>query len=144
MPPPSRCRNGSDVLSLKPATERRLLQLAVAVAGLVPVTAGLDGALRGARFLDVAADLPADSHVRYLSGLLLGIGLAFWASIPHIERHAARFRLLAVIVVIGGLARLLALTGAGAPDRVMLFALIMELAVTPALCLWQQRVARIA
>jgi hypothetical protein len=131
-------------LSLNPATERRLLQIAVAAAGLVPVTAGLAGALRGASLLSAAMDMGDDSHVRYLSGLLLGIGLAFWASIPHIERHAARFRLLAVIVAIGGLARLLAFMQPGAPNRVMLFALAMELVVTPALCLWQQRVARIA
>ena len=130
-------------MSLKPAAERRLLQIAVAIGGLVPVGAGLSGALRGAGLLDVATSVSNDSHIRYLSGLLLGIGIAFWVSIPHIERHAARFRLLALIVFTGGLARLLALIDTGTPDRVMLFALVMELLVTPALCLWQQRVARL-
>jgi hypothetical protein len=124
--------------------ERRLLQIAVAIAGLVPVGAGLSGALRGATFLDVSATVSTDSHIRYLSGLLLGIGLAFWISIPNIERHAARFRLLAAIVVLGGCARLLALSDGGKPGPSMYFALAMELAVTPALFLWQQRVARAA
>jgi uncharacterized protein DUF4345 len=130
-------------LNLKPATERRCLQIAVAVAGVVPVAAGAAGVWRGAHLIGTVLPMSDDSHVRYLSGLLLGIGLAFWISIPHIERHAARFRLLALIVVTGGLARLLALMDSGTPDRVMLFALVMELLVTPALCLWQQRVARL-
>ncbi|HXL99734.1 MAG TPA: DUF4345 domain-containing protein [Rhizomicrobium sp.] len=122
--------------------ERRLLQIAVAVGGLVPVGAGLSGALRGASFLDVATSVSTDSHIRYLSGLLLGIGLAFWISIPRIERHAARFQLLAAIVVLGGCARLLALTDGGKQGSSMYFALAMELLVTPALFLWQRRVAR--
>jgi hypothetical protein len=127
------------------SVERRFLQLAVAVAGIVPVAAGLSGALRGAGLLHATLDMADDSHVRYLSGLLLGIGLAFWASIPHIERYAARYRLLAFIVVVGGLSRLLALfLDGGKRGPVMLFALTMELVVTPALCLWQQRVARMS
>jgi uncharacterized protein DUF4345 len=121
--------------------ERRLLQIAVAIAGLVPVGAGLDGVLRGADLLHVAAAMPEDSHVRYLSGLLLGIGLAFWLSIPRIESHGARFRLLAAIVVLGGCARLLALGDGGTPGPVMFFALAMELIVTPLLFLWQRRIA---
>ena len=124
--------------------ERRLLQIAVAIAGLVPVGAGLSGALRGAAFLEVTTSVSTDSHIRYLSGLLLGIGLAFWISIPHIERHAARFRLLAAIVVLGGCARLLALTDGGKPGPGMYLALAMELVITPALLLWQQRIARAA
>jgi Domain of unknown function (DUF4345) len=131
-------------LSLKPAAEKLLLQIVVGVAGFVPFGAGLGGVLRGAHFLDVAASVSNDSHVRYLSGLLLGIGLAFWVSIPHIERYAARFRLLGAIVVLGGCARLLAFFDAGTPGPTMYFALTMELIVTPAICLWQQRVARIA
>ncbi len=87
--------------------ERRLLQVTVAIAGLVPVFAGADGVLRGSDAFGLTGDAFADSHVRYLSGLLLGIGLAFWASIPNIERHGARFLLLTAIVFIGGCGRLL-------------------------------------
>ncbi len=131
-------------MNLKPATEKRLLQIAVTIGGFVPVGAGLGGALCGAKFLDVAITVSNDSHVRYLSGLLLGIGIAFWISIPRIERYAERFRLLGAIVFLGGCMRLLAFLDAGTPGPAMYFALTMELLVTPALCLWQQRVARIA
>lgn len=129
-------------MMLDPATERRALQIAILIAGLVPVGAGLSGVLSGGSFVGADnLDISADSHMRYLSGLLLGIGLAFWAAVPTIERQTARARLLTAIVFIGGLARLIGLRN-GFPEGSMIFALAMELIVTPALCLWQTRVAR--
>jgi hypothetical protein len=83
-----------------------------------------------------------DSHYRYLSGLLLGIGLGFWTAIPNIEHEGHHFRLLAAIVVVGGLGRLWSLHAVGVPDGSMLFGLIMELAVTPLLAVWQYQVAK--
>lgn len=121
----------------------RALQAAVAIGGCVPVAAGLGGALQGGRLLAETwpgADL--DSHVRYLSGLLLGIGLAYWAMIPRIERHRVLFGALSAIVVLGGLARLLGLLLVEErPGEAMQLALVMELVVTPLLALWQRRIA---
>jgi hypothetical protein len=105
----------------------------------VPVSGGIDGILRGAGLLGAS---PADTHFAYLSGLLLAIGLVFWASIPRIEAHGARFSLLAALVVTGGCARLVAIIASGIADRSALLPLAMELGVTPALWLWQRRVAR--
>ena len=122
--------------------ERRLLQVAVLLAGLVPVLAGGWGVLRGASLLTgapVGADL--DSHFRYLSGLLLGVGLVFWGLVPGIDRHGRIFRVLGGIVVLGGLARLIGVIVAGPPSSPMMLTLGMELAVTPLLCLWQARIA---
>jgi hypothetical protein len=130
---------------LNAARERRLLQAVIAVGGLVPVGAGLSGALRGLAFVGVTAampDLTLDSHFRYLSGLLLGIGLVFWWTIPTIERRSTLVRALTVVVFVGGLSRLFGLLAVGAPPAPMLFGLAMELVVTPVLCLWQARVAR--
>lgn len=124
------------------SAERRLLQFVVAIAGCVPVFAGLLGMIKGASMAPDGADgLSLDSHVRYLSGLLFAIGLAFWFSIPRIETHGRRFRLLTAIVFVGGLARLAGLAH-GVPSAPMVFGLGMELIVTPLLCLWQARVAR--
>ena len=128
---------------MTPALERRLLQLAIAIGGLVPVGAGLEGAILGAAMTGAGSpsgDL--DSHVRYLSGLLLGIGIAFWAAIPGIDRHTNRVRLLTLIVALGGLMRLAGVVVHGLPGPPMIFGLVMELAVTPAIALWQGRVAR--
>ena len=124
--------------------EKRLLQIAVALGSLVPISAGTAGIALGPAMVDAGGvPLGADSHFRYLSGLLLGIGIAFATTIPAIERRSARFRLLAAIVVIGGLGRLVSLLMRGPPDKPMLAALIMELGVTPALALWQARVAAV-
>ena len=69
--------------------------------------------------------------------MLLGIGLAFWGTIPGIERKGPVFRLLTAIVFIGGLARLYGVYTLGLPGAPMLFGLAMELVVTPLLCLWK-------
>jgi len=122
-------------LALIPAAlERRLLQIAVALAGLVPVSAGAFGAVD-------RLGLHAGSHGRYLSGLLLAIGLIFWWTIPAIERRGTVVRTLTVIVVVGGLARLAGVPQTGAPLSVAL-PLVMELGVTPLLALWRERVER--
>ena len=122
---------------------RRALQVCVALGGLVPVAAGFAGVALGPHLASGvgAVSAPLDSHFRYLSGLLLGIGLGFWSTIPAIEQRRPRFLLLSGIVVIGGLARLFSLLQVGAPDAPMLFGLAMELVVTPALALWQARLA---
>ncbi len=124
--------------------EVRALQVCVALGGCVPVAAGLAGVALGpslAAGVD-AASVPLDSHFRYLSGLLAGLGFGFWSTLPHILQRGARFRLLTAIVVGGGLGRLISLLRVGPPDAPMLFGLAMELGVTPALALWQARLER--
>jgi hypothetical protein len=123
--------------------ETLALRAAVALGGIVPVAAGLAGVVSGAAMLGghPAADLTLDSHLRYLSGLLLGIGLGFWSTVPRIEAQTDRFRLLTALVVLGGLGRLYGILVEGLPPAPMLFGLGMELGVTPLLCWWQGRVA---
>ena len=53
----------------KPPMEKRLLQLAILIGGIVPVSAGFEGATRGARFMGSWPGQGADSEFRYLSGL---------------------------------------------------------------------------
>lgn len=123
--------------------ERRWLQRVVALAGLVPVAAGLYGVLVGPALTgERGVSISGDSHYRYLSGLLLGIGLLFWSAIPAIETRTGRVRILTLVVVAGGLGRFVGLFLTGMPSLIMLAALGMELVVTPVVCLWQARVAR--
>jgi hypothetical protein len=122
--------------------EKTLLQICVAIAACVPVSAGAAGIFLGVGMIPHASRLPAlDSHYAYLSGLLLAIGLGFWSAVPGIERRTGRVRLLTGLVVVGGLARAVALVRDGAPGTAMQLALVMELVVTPLICLWQGRVA---
>jgi hypothetical protein len=116
------------------------LQVAVAVAGLVPVTAGVLGAFRPG-LLALAGAPSALTHVAYLSGLLLGIGLGFWSLIPQIDRQGRAFGLLTGIVVLGGLARLVLAVRLDAWGLSVLLPLMMELAVTPVLWAWQRQIS---
>jgi hypothetical protein len=119
--------------------EKRLLQIAVALAGLVPVAAGALGALHPE--LLIGGPKHALTHGAYLSGLLLGIGLSFWRLIPTIERQGRNFGLLTFLVVLGGLARALSAFRLDVWTASVGLPLVMELGVTPALWLWQRRVS---
>ena len=129
---------------MSPAAERRLLQAAITVACLVPLAAGGAGVLSGPAMLKGVDSAPADldSHLRYLSGLLLGLGIGFACCIPAIERRSALFRTLGAIAVLGGCARLLSALSVGLPGTGHVFGLAMELGTVPLLMLWQARVAR--
>lgn len=125
--------------------ERHLLQAVVALSCVVPLLAGSAGVIDGPRMLHgvgPAAPADLDSHFRYLSGLLFAIGLAFASCIPRIEARTARFRLLAFLVVVGGLGRLAGLIQTGVPGAGHVFGLAMELGTVPILVLWQARIAR--
>lgn len=113
------------------------LRLAIQLAGLVPVSAGLAGVLTGFGFLGQTLSGAADSHVRYLSGLLLGIGLGVWWCQAALERRGMVFDALCALVVIGGFGRLFGIALNGAPPLMHVLALGMELGVTPALWLWR-------
>jgi hypothetical protein len=122
--------------------ERRALQIAVALAGLVPMTAGALGILAPS-MLGLYGDRAATAHFASLSGLLLAMGMAYWWLIPDIEKRGTAFSLLTAIVFVGGLARLaMALRLASLQPDIGL-PLLMELSVTPLLWVWQQRVARL-
>lgn len=110
----------------------------------VAVAAGLAGALLWPDFLGLDPPWPRDldSHFRYLSGVLLAMGLAWWSCVPGIERRTERFRLLAFLTFAGSLARLLSLVLAGSPSLGHLHGLTVELLAVPLLAVWQARIAR--
>ena len=118
--------------------EKRALQCTVAVAATLPVVAGLWDVVHGLH----GGGAWAINHERYLSGLLMAIGLGFWSGVPDIEARTGRFRLLGFVVVIGGLCRLLGVLLGDPVSPSVAGALVMELGVTPALCLWQARIAQ--
>jgi hypothetical protein len=121
--------------------ERRALQFAMMLAGCVPVLGGGVGVWNGAAAFGAWPGAAADSQDRYLSGLLLAIGLVYWGLIPKVERRADAIRLLTMIVFLGGLARLAGVIWVGDPGSIR-WALAMELGVAPLLCIWQSRLAR--
>ena len=81
--------------------EKRILQLVVLLASVVPIVAGLLGIIIGpSAFGARSYSTDLMSHVGYLSGLLLAIGLVFVFSVVNIEKHKSRFLILGVIVFI--------------------------------------------
>ncbi|PXA97142.1 DUF4345 domain-containing protein [Nostoc sp. 3335mG] len=128
---------------MTPRRERALLQVAVALACLVPFTIAMVGIVRGAAWLQPIPRVDLDSHFRYLSGIFLGLGIGFASCIPRIETKGERFRLLGAMVVLGGLARLLSLWTLGAPSTGHLAGLAIELGVVPLLMAWQKRISHL-
>jgi hypothetical protein len=123
--------------------ERKLLQQSVAIVATIPVATGLYGVLFGQALTGDAVSISAESHFRFMSGLLLGIGICFWSTLPGIEAKTDRFRLLTLLIVIGGLGRLMGLGLTGLPSLFMIGGLVVELIIAPVLCLWQTRVANL-
>lgn len=116
-----------------------MLPLAIRIAALVPLLAGGAGALTGTGFLGEPSGPATDSHLRYLSGLLLGLGVLAWWCAVDLPRRGQAFTILALLVALGGLARLAGVVAEGAPPLPHLLALVMELVVTPGLWLWWRR-----
>lgn len=123
------------------AISKRLLQCIVSLLGLVPVTVGLYGVIFGPDFLQGTPSVDLDSHFRYLSGIFLGVGFAFYACVSGIERKTLLFRFAAGVVVLGGLARLASLLLVEVPSAGHLMGLGLELVVVPLLTFWQGRLA---
>ena len=124
--------------------ERFALQSVIAVLCLVPIGAGLGGMVDGTGFIASGdgGSPELDSQFRYLSGLLLAIGLGYLASVPRIEEHSRRILLFTGIVVTGGIGRLVGALARGQSSMVTAGALALELVVVPAIALWQLRIAR--
>ncbi|MEW6642465.1 MAG: DUF4345 domain-containing protein [Pseudomonadota bacterium] len=119
--------------------ERRLLQLAIFIAGLVPISMGLAGVAWGVRFISLDDSPSMDGAVRFLSGVLLAVGVQYWISIPHIEKHETQFSVLTFILVFGTLARLTSLFFGGVPSFGTIFVSVVTLIYVPLLWLWQRR-----
>ena len=124
--------------------ERKLLQIAFAIAGLVLVGFGLAGVFFGANFMDLSGNVVMDSYIRFLKGMPLAIGLVYWSSIPDIERHGERITLVTFILVLGAVPRLMAVIGHGVPTNGIVISLVGELIFAPLLWLWQRHVSGVA
>jgi len=114
-------------------------RLVVAVLALIPITAGAAGVMFGLSFpgFDLDAGNPdAQSHFRFLSGIFLAIGLAYWSVALGLGDWLRRFQLLAILTIAGGLARAASLPLDGTPSLGHQIGLGMELGAVPLLLFW--------
>jgi hypothetical protein len=122
---------------------KRALQIAIALAGAEPVFTGLAGILLGSSWVgDISGTADIDSQFRFLSTLLLALGLGVWSTIRDIERQGRLLRRLAAVMVLGGVARLPSFLMFDLPETTTLVSLAVEIAIMPLLCLWQARLAK--
>jgi Domain of unknown function (DUF4345) len=98
---------------------KRALQIATGLLAIIPVATGLLGLLGVEDPLYVAVGVPRivllDTNLRFFSGVWLGLGLALFWLIPHIERQIVPFRAICAMILIGGIGRLLSIWRVGAP-----------------------------
>lgn len=120
----------------------RLFRIIVAILALIPISAGGAGVMYGLSFpgfVVVTANADAASHFRFLSGIFLAMGLAYWTVAIDLGNWLSRFQLLAALTIAGGVARGASLFADGAPSVGHLLGLGMELLVVPAMLLWSLR-----
>jgi hypothetical protein len=127
---------------------RRKLQIATAILAMVPTVTGLLGlmGLADPHYADMGlpANATLDSQLRFYNGVWLGVGLtAFWL-LPRIETETTLFRVLWLMIFIGGLGRLMSLILAGMPFAPFIGFTVLEVVGAPLFVLWQSKVAHAA
>ena len=128
---------------MTPLAEKRALQLALSLVLILPFTAAITGVVQGPGFLGKPPVIPTDldSHFRYVGGIFLAMLCLYLSCIPDIERKTQRLRLLGILTMTGGVARLFSLATVGVPSIGHQVGLVIELGIVPLMLLWQARVA---
>lgn len=129
------------------ANSPKLFRVTVFILAMIPLSAGLAGVFRGTEFpgfLVESGNADGPSHFRFLSGIFLAMGLAYWSCAFNWGNATwggplPRFRLLCALTIAGGLARLLSVLLDGTPSNGHLVGLGMELIVVPLLLVWSFR-----
>lgn len=122
--------------------ERRLLQIALAIAGLVAILFGLTGVFFGTSLAGITVGVTLEGYVRFIKGVLIAAGLIYWSAIPQVEKRGERIAVVTFILMFGAAGRLMAVVGHGFPTVGLLISLIGELIVVPLIWLWHRHYAR--
>jgi hypothetical protein len=124
---------------------RSLLQVVLALLSLLPLVVGTFGFIYGAALLAPAAGVTPklDSQYRFVAAWDVGLALIVWWIIPQIERQTTLFRLICMVVFVGGCGRVISWLVVGSPGTVFLVVTGLELLI-PLLIPWQARISRTA
>ena len=127
---------------------KRLLQIATALLGLVPLLTGIITMLGVHDPLYSAVGIPAlpvlDSNLRFFGGVWLGLGIAILWLVPRIETETVLFRAIWGAIFLGGAGRLLSILLVGTPPIPFVGFTALELIGAPLFIYWQHRVAEAA
>src|ERR1700754_90565 len=122
---------------------KRALQVLLAFLSLLPLVVGTFGFIYGAALLAPAGGVTPklDSQYRFVAAWDVGMALIVWWIIPQIERQTALFRLICVMVCVGGIGRVVSWLVAGSPGPAFLAVTVLEILI-PLLVPWQAQVAK--
>ena len=132
-------------------TSKRSLQIATAILGGVPIITGIIAMFGINNPIYAHAGIPQnallDSNLRFLGGVWLALGLAVYWLIPRIEQEAVLFRILWLMIFVGGVGRLLSMFFVGMPPipfevRVLIAFTVLEIVGAPVFVVWQWRLSR--
>ena len=125
---------------------KRGLQIATALLGVIPVLTGIIGMFGLSDPIYASANIPAnavlDSNLRFFGGVWLGLGLALFWLIPSIDRQTVLFRVLWGMIFVGGIGRLLSMLFLGWPPPPFIGFTALEIIGAPFFIWWQARLAR--
>ena len=125
---------------------KRALQIVSALMGTVPIVTGLVQMMGIHDPLYASLNLPADatldSNMRFLAGVWLGLGLASWWLVPRISEQTVLFRVLWLMIFLGGIGRLVSMASVGLPLTPFIAFTALEIVGAPLFVYWQHRVVQ--
>ena len=127
---------------------RRILQVILTIVGLILIVTGFLGAIYGITddFYGISINsniqghIILDSNLRFYGGLSIGLGLIIFWMIPSIEKQKTIFRLISLMILIGGIGRVISMITIGIPSIPFIIFTVLEL-LFPLLIFWQNRIA---
>lgn len=125
---------------------KRALQIVSALMGTVPVITGLVQ-LMGIHdplyaSLNLPADATLDSNMRFLAGVWLGLGLASLWLVPRITEETVLYRVLWLMIFLGGIGRVVSMASVGLPLTPFIAFTALEILGAPLFVYWQHRVVQ--
>ncbi len=128
---------------------RRILQVILAIIGLIVITGSLMSVITGAsdKFYTVnmsnavEGNIILDSNYRFFAGLGVGMGFIILWIIPSIEKHKIVLCLLGIMIFLGAIGRLLSIFTFGMSSIPFIIFTLLEL-FFPLLIFWQGKIAK--
>ena len=131
-------------------------KIAIIIWALLPIITGVMDVIVGpSAWQGIGVGLSAqsfgdsvlDSQVRFLGTVWISYGALLLVCVKDLQKYANILRGALLVVFIGGIARVISVAQVGMPDTeagpgFIVFALVIELAVMPALLLWQHKVMK--
>jgi hypothetical protein len=130
------------------------LRVVLILAGIVIIFTGINTAFGGMLTLgwqgqttffeitDQHSYLVQDSHIRFLGGLWMGIGLLFIVASSHVERYQSALKFALVLIFLGGLARFSQMQLDITLGKDIVGSLAAELVGMPLLYFWLSRTVK--